>query len=109
MTKTVSTEGLNHLVDVKTGFEEAALALHDRRLDRVLHEADLVSPHVVLDVNAQVFATQPRKRPFHFSIVANLNQSKPVKLSLFARNRCFIFEMDSEHVDSDASMATWTS
>ena len=64
MTRTVSTEGLNHLVDVKTGFEEAALALHDRRLDRVLHEADLVSPHVVLDVNAQVFATQPRKDLF---------------------------------------------
>ena len=43
---------ISHLVDMEPGLKKASLLVDaDRRLDGVLHEADLVSPHVVLDVD----------------------------------------------------------
>ena len=52
----------SHLVDVEPGLEETSLLVDaDRRLDGVLHEADLVPPHVVLDVDPHELALDLRQ------------------------------------------------
>ena len=53
----------SHLVNVEPCLEETSLLVDaDRRLDRVLHEANLVPPHVVLDVDPHELALYLRQR-----------------------------------------------
>ena len=77
-----------HLVDVKAGFEQATLAFHDRGLDRVLHEADLMPAHVILNVDAQVLATQPGT-DFIFILAQSENRIDPI---------CYIVTLEEKQV-----------
>ena len=56
------SKDLSHLVDMEPGLKKASLLVDaDRRLDGVLHEADLVPPHVVLDVDPHELALDLRQ------------------------------------------------
>ena len=76
-----------HLVDVKAGFEQATLAFHDRRFDRVLHKADLMPAHVILNVDTQVLASQPGT---DFIFISTLSENRTDPTSYIEEKQVFL-------------------